>query len=368
MTRIRCVILLLVLIIAAPPARAGMLDVNETDEIELGEEVARSIIAEYGLVEEEAEINRLISVSAPIILVSERPGLDYHFYIVDTEMVNAFAVPGGYIFVTRGLMDYIEDDDELAAVISHELVHISMRHGAIMYKKNMKNMLTSFLLLLLTRDPNLLMAKQMYEQGRAEIWGRQAEIDADRFGAIYAVKAGYDPGGMVSFFEKMERLERHSAPLFEGYFDVHPPTKNRIDIVRKTLHEINIVVPESSGYSVRTQTFAKEDCDDAGCVGVVMSGETELMRIADAGRSPSAYERASEISSQLNALLDLDVHIYDVKTRKTGDAPGVWLDRDPVAAALPGDAAHAGVSQQELADQWAAAIKNFIWIEHIKDE
>lgn len=368
MKRLGLYILLIVIFAAAAPAHAGFLDVNETEEVELGEDVARSIIAAYGLVEDEAEVDRLLSVSAPIILVSGRPSLEYHFYIVDTEMVNAFAVPGGYIFVTRGLMDYIEDDDELAAVISHELVHIAMRHGAIMYKKNMKNMLTSFLLLLLTQDPNLLVAKQMYEQGRAEMWGRQAETDADRFGVIYAVNAGYDPAGMIRFFEKMERLERHQAPLFEGYFDVHPHTMDRIEIIHKALREINVDVAMTAGYNVQSRTYAKEDCGGAACIGVIMSGEIELMRIADPDRGASAYERAGDIATRLNALFDGGVHIYDVKVRDSGGAPGVWLDREPVAAVLPGDAALAGVSQQQLADRWAAAVKNFIWIEHIKDE
>ena len=349
--------------------RAGMFDMSEEQEVNMGEDVARAIIGQYGLLDDPAEVERLRYVSESLIKVSARAHLTYHFYIIDTDMVNAFAVPGGYIFVTRGLMDYIEDDDELAAVIGHELVHIALRHSVVMYKKGMKNMLTNFLLLLLTKDPNILIGATMLQQGRQEIFGRQAEIDADYFGAKYAVTAGYDPNAMIRFFNKLERLELHRPPLFDGYFDVHPPTKQRISIIKSVLDEMGLDVDEEDEYNVQARTFAREDCaeTETACLGVLMSGEMELMRLAGAGSSASPYARAQETALRLNRIFDNQIRIFDVQVMYSGETPGIWIRDQLIVNVLTEDAAAAGLSADRLVADWEQQLKNFIWSEQIKD-
>lgn len=350
------------------PAHGGMFDMDEVKETDLGEDVAKAIIRAYGITNDQAEMDRLLGVTRELVKVSGRPHLEYHFYILDTDLVNAFALPGGYIFVTRGLMDEIENDDELAAVIGHELVHVAMRHSVQMYKRGMKNMLMNLLVLALTREPAAVMASEMIQQGRMEMWGRQAEIDADTYGTEYVVKAGYDPSAMMQFFEKMHRLELRSAPMYEGYFDVHPPTEDRIKIVKSHLQSMQLDVPDGDGYKVQARVYATEKCEDDGeCVGIIMHSSTPLMTIADTGDSVSPYERSRRIVMVLNRLLDKGPRIYDVSTARLGEEPAVWILGELVAPVLPLDARRAGLTADELAIQWKESIKNFIWSDAVND-
>ena len=346
-----------------------MFDIDEVKETEIGEEVAKAIIREYGLIKDHAELDRLMGVTRALVKVCGRPELEYNFYILNTDMVNAFALPGGYIFVTRGLMDEIDDDDELAAVLGHELVHVALRHSVVSYKRGMKNMIINLLVLALTREPAALMASEMIQQGREEMWGRQAEIDADIYGTEYVVRAGYDPAAMLRFFEKMNRLEMKRAPIYEGYFDVHPPTEKRIEIVKKHLKEMNLDVPESTGYKVQARVYAREKCNEQDeCMGLVMNGSLPLMELAAPGDSATVYERARETAVVLNRLLDLAPNIYDIKSLPAGDDPAIWiLDRLAVRV-LPQDAAAAGIAPDALANQWKENLKNFIWSDIIKDD
>jgi predicted Zn-dependent protease len=374
MKMIRRMILLLTLCAAvllhfSAPAVCGMFDVDEDKETVIGEDVAQSIIRAYGVVEDRAELDRLLGVTRELVKVSGRPHLDYHFYILDTDLVNAFALPGGYIFVTRGLMNEIDDDDELAAVVGHELVHVAMKHSIQMYKRGMKNMVINLLVLALTREPAAVIASEMIQQGRSEIWGRQAEIDADTFGAEYVVKAGYDPAAMMRFFEKMHRLEMKHAPIYEGYFDVHPPTEERIEIVRGRLDEMQLDVPDAAGYKVQARVYATEQCDEhEDCIGIIVNANVSLMQIADPGDSASAYERSRQMALILNRLLDKAPNIYDVKMAYLGEDPAVWVLGELVAPVLPLDAEHAGIDADALAIQWKETIKNFIWSDIVTDD
>lgn len=350
------------------PAAGGMFDMDEIKETDLGEDVAKAIIRAYGITNDQAEMDRLLGVTRELVKVSGRPHLEYHFYILDTDLVNAFALPGGYIFVTRGLMDEIENDDELAAVVGHELVHVALKHSVQMYKRGMKNMVVNLLVLALTREPAAVMASEMIQQGRSEMWGRQAEIDADIYGTEYVVKAGYDPAAMMSFFEKMNRLEMKRAPMYEGYFDVHPPTGDRIKIVKTHLESMQLDVPEAAGYKVQARVYATEKCgDDGSCIGVILNSSKPLMQIADKGDSASPYERSRQIALVMNTLLDRAPNIYDVSQAYLGDDPAVWILGELVTPVLPGDARLAGVDAADLATQWKESIKNFIWSDAVTD-
>lgn len=352
------------------PCPASMMSVSEKDEKELGEEAAKEIIAQYGLVDSKAEEDRLIHVGMALVQASGRPELEYHFYIINTDMVNAFALPGGYIFTTRGMMDFVDDDDELAAVIGHEVVHVAKKHGVVQYKQSMRSMMINLFLLILTQNPNAVIANEMYQQGKSEIFGRHAEVEADTVGLEYIIKAGYNPSAMIGLMEKLGRIEQHQAPIFEGYFEVHPPSAERIENIKKHLAELNVTYGNVSSYKVRGRTFAREECAAGGgdCSGVLFSGGRELARFYSADDKMPPYERAREAARTLNRLLDKGVDIYDVRTDASGDYPAVLVKDTLLARALPGDAKAASKAQSDLVEDWSQNIKNFIWTDTINDD
>lgn len=347
-----------------------MFDVSEDKEIRIGEEAARTLVSEYGVVTSEAEINRLKGITDFLVLASGRPELEYHFYIIDTDFINAFALPGGYIFITRGLMDFIDDDDELASVVAHELVHVANRHGVVMYKKNLKQMVMNFIILAITRDPNAIIANDMYQQSRMDIFGRTAEVEADQIGLRYMIDAGYNPHAMLKFMDKMKREGTHHPNLLEDYFDFHPPMDERKSLISAEYKKLGIGDPAITGDGITERIIVHEICDDAGnCSSSLYGGDFEIMKIGDAGGLKNTYERARAISISINDLLDKNIRMYELKKKKEGKYWAIWARNILIVKALPGDVdSNAAASDEALADAWTENIRKFLWKDFIKED
>lgn len=157
---------------------------------------------------------------------AKRTNVPYRFKVVDMEAPNAFAIPWGGIYVTRGLLRFADTEDEVGFVIGHEIGHVERRHSSLAFQRNM---LISVGLALLTNDKN----KDWMQFGYIGNYfldlhfSRQNETAADRMGALFAVDGGYDPYGGIRFFEKLD--QRYGAtPRFWGYFQTHPINRDRI--------------------------------------------------------------------------------------------------------------------------------------------
>jgi len=365
------IIPLLVLAAAlAPPASAGMLDVSEAKEIKLGKEAADTLIHHYGLVTNPAEMDRVTGITDYLIKAGGRPDLEYHFYIIDTDFINAFALPGGYIFLTRGLMDFVDDDDELAAVISHELVHVAHKHGVVMYKKSLKNMVMNFIILAITKDPKAVVASQMYQKSRMDIFGRSAEVEADTFGIRYMKKAGYNCCAMMRFLEKLERENSHRPNLIEDYFEFHPPMDERKKIVTSELENQGIEIAGTyTKNRISERVIVHENCGENGCTASIMGGTDELMVIGDSGSFGTQYERGLAIASSLNSLLSDGVRMYELKKKNNGDEWSLVARNVMIVKVLPGDLEVNGRGEPgALLDLWISGIKHFLWSDFVKED
>ena len=132
-------------------------------------------------------------VGEKLAAVSERPELEWHFTIVDTDDVNAFATMGGYVYISRGILPYFENEADLAAVLGHEIGHISAEHLVKQQHKGALAGLASAATAIFTGVPALADLTNMAGQAIISGYGRDAELEADRLGARYLAKAGYDP-------------------------------------------------------------------------------------------------------------------------------------------------------------------------------
>lgn len=359
-------------VVLSVPARAGFLDVSDAKEARMGKKEADAIVEHYGLYEDEAEKERVEAVGGLIIKICERPELEYHFYVINSKVVNAFALPGGYIFLTSGIMDFVDDDDELASVIAHEIVHVTKKHGITLYKKSLKDALLNFLLLIVTRDPNAVVAGQMIEQSRIEVYGRSAEIEADRYGIEYMYKAGYKPEAFMRFLQKIERLETHRPDLLEDYYDFHPPMEVRKSLVEENFKRLGLKPPGGRGGSVSGRLVAGEVCDEGDkekCYGVVKGPQGEIMRLGDKGDAATPYLRAQIVVSTLNRLLGKELAMYELNKRAAPGGVELTIRNTRVVRVLPGDlAAGKAASADELMDSWINGLKNFIWRDFLNEE
>lgn len=195
-------------------------------EIGLGKEGARQIEIEYRVDTWSPDAERVRRIGERLLPHTDKREVPYSFKVLDDRNINAISLPGGPVYVFRGLLDLLgDDDDALACIIGHELGHINGRHAA---RQISSDFATNLLLIFGIPDPT---AQQFAGLGAQIIglkYSRDDEFDADRRGLSYARFAGYDPRGMIRFFEKMERVERRYGGGPPEWLRTHPLNRARI--------------------------------------------------------------------------------------------------------------------------------------------
>jgi predicted Zn-dependent protease len=177
-------------------------------------------------------------VGDKLAAASEMPELEWHFTIVDTDDVNAFATMGGYVYISRGILPYFQNEADLAAVLGHEIGHITAEHLKKQQRKGMLSGIASAATAIFTGMPALADLTNMAGQAIISGYGREAELEADRLGASYLGKAGYDPEAMIrvistlkaqdTFERERARLENREPRLYHGVFASHPDNDTRL--------------------------------------------------------------------------------------------------------------------------------------------
>jgi len=213
--------------------RKEYLMISTQQEISIGEQVSAEIEKSYRLSHDEAMIGRVNRIGLRIAKVSDRQDLTYHFKVLDNKDTNAVSTPGGYIYVYSGLMEKA-NDDELAAVVAHEVGHIAARHSVQAMQSNMVlgSGLSLVTALLVSKDKISPDAQQWANTALNIImlgYSRGDELEADNLGVRYAYYAGFDPDGSATFLEKLQK-EQKENPLDKGlvYLRSHPLNSERI--------------------------------------------------------------------------------------------------------------------------------------------
>lgn len=245
---------------------------SDTDEIALGLQATPSVVQESGgLFRDTALAAYVEEVGQRLVAVSDRPFIPpedntfrYRFHVLNSSEVNAFALPGGQIFVTRGILARLVDESELAAVLGHEIGHVAARHGV----RHMQSAVGMDLLISLgaaiakAREPDLAgvdAVADIARVGGAALqmkYSRDDEIQSDTLGMKYAGKAGYDPRGMIRVQDMLRALQRREPGLFEALFQSHPPSDARIESARRFLDERFANQNLDAAYARHAERFA----------------------------------------------------------------------------------------------------------------
>jgi predicted Zn-dependent protease len=216
--------------------------VPESQEIAIGQQSHPEIIRQFGIYDEKPELNALVErVGRRLAAASERPNLPWTFTVLDTPMVNAMALPGGYIYITRGMLERINSEDELAGVLGHEIAHVTARHSA---QQISRQQLAQFGMLLgaVVAGPEVLQQYgQIAEIGLGMLFQRYSrahETQADLLGTGYMAEAHYNPIGAERMLMTLQRLDKNPASGLDRYFMSHPDPGKRVKDVRQKVAEL----------------------------------------------------------------------------------------------------------------------------------
>ncbi|MFD2574040.1 M48 family metalloprotease [Spirosoma soli] len=208
---------------------------SKEQEIALGKESHPSIVATMGLYDDTKLTNFINEKGKAMARLSHRPDLPYQFYIVDSPVVNAFAVPGGYVYFTRGIMAHFNNEAEFAGVLGHEIGHITAQHSG----RQQTTQLISTVALIggAIAAPGVVGQNlESLQQGLGVLllkYSREHESESDKLGVEYSSKIGYDANQMANFFGTMKRITDNSGQSIPEFMSTHPDPGNRLTKVRE---------------------------------------------------------------------------------------------------------------------------------------
>ena len=248
--------------------RSTFSEITEQEEYYIGRAVAALILARYKAVENAALTSYVNTCGKAISYASDRPETygGYHFLVLDTDEVNALAAPGGFIFVTKGLLKLCKDEEMMASILAHEIGHVAAKHGLQSIKKSR---LVDAFKILGTEAATRYGSKQLaeltgiFENVLGDIveslvekgYDRKYEYEADKLGVKFAAATGYDPNGMARFLKTMTGGPASGGA--KGWFKTHPSAEDRLGKVASQVKGMGSVPKIADARTARFLQAAK---------------------------------------------------------------------------------------------------------------
>jgi predicted Zn-dependent protease len=221
-------LLLVSCVTTGPGGKKSIVLIPTETEVEIGKEVVKDVESKERVLNN-AQVQRYVTiVGRKIANVCDRRDVKYSFKVLDSEEINAFACPGGFIYIYKGLMKQMDNEAQLAAVLAHEVGHVVARHSA---KRIQAVYGYSIAMEVALGDKMSATARQLVDAATGLIligYGRENEYEADNYGILYAKNAGYNPKGMIQIFQKFKQMEGKPPSTFEKLLMSHPPAGDRI--------------------------------------------------------------------------------------------------------------------------------------------
>lgn len=231
--------LLLCFMVPSPEAQASL--ISKQQEIDMGKDVARQLENQYGVVHDEDLQERVNRIGQSLVKQSARQDLTYSFKVLNSQDVNAMACPGGFVYVFRGLIDYMPSDDELAGVLGHEIGHVVKRHTVHQVEKQLALSLLTIIAGVAAGDPAAGLAlASTASQALMAGYSRADEREADDQGTLLTTKAGYNPYSIYVTMCKLNDLSKEQGNPGYGLFASHPEPEVRMAKALKALAQLKI--------------------------------------------------------------------------------------------------------------------------------
>ena len=254
---------------------------SENQEVAVGRQADEQIKKQYKVYESKAVQDYVNGVGQRLAKQSHRPDLQYRFTVLDTPDINAFALPGGYVYITRGIMAYLNSEAELAAVVGHEIGHVTARHGVRQQSAAQAANIGLTIASIFVPEVNSMGGQNLANLiGGALLsgYGREHELEADRLGAQYLARADYDPQAIISVLRVLKNQELKDIELakqegreprrYSGLFATHPDNDTRLKQVVGEADKLTTATPFEgrSEFLAVTDNLVFGDSSDQGVV------------------------------------------------------------------------------------------------------
>jgi len=359
---------------AKPPATKDIPPGATPKEIEMGDKAAAEIAKEPRLKlltadkdpKAKALLEKLNKMAEELGKVSTRPQIKYSVKVIDDKDLNAFTLPNGQIYFYTGLIDFAGSDDEIAAVMAHEIGHNTMMHALRGDAKARKLSWTSLAVLLAMlgggqAGADVAQFSQYLLTAIMNGYGVEYEKEADNVAVDMLAKTSYNPSALVLFMKRLELEEKRRPSMELGIFQTHPPSEERATAALEAMKDAGLTFNPRD-----VQGGAQfEVVEDKDRVAIKFDKATLLELALDPQAKPGAKERATQAASKLNTLMRAGLKMHEVRTDSSGSSPRLLARGQEIAVATAEDAKLSNTTPLASVKKWQENLKRLFWKETI---
>jgi Zn-dependent protease with chaperone function len=338
--------------------------VGLSEEERLGERAARDVEERYKVVEDEEKTSLISKIGNALASASGRPYLHYHFKILDVKEPNAFAIPGGYVYVTRGLINFVQSEDELAGVLAHEVSHIVFKHSLKQVADNSKLNICTVLAAILAKEPDLAVLGSLISITVLNQYSRKYEREAD-LNAIRLTRAiGFNSLGLFTFLERLAIKEASRYSVDPGIFQDHPSIQERLIYTREMLMKEGVEIDRrATTHYLRLGT--KDGRKDSLWAKTIYLDKREILTLVSKDKE-SLEERVGKIVENLDRLLRAEIESSEIKVIGMGKDAQLFVRDGEVLTINSEEASLLGKTPLQMAEAMADGIKKALWDLRVK--
>jgi len=328
-------------------------------EQKLGKKLSEDIEKKYEVIEDLNQNLLITEIGNKLAEASEMREMKFYFRILKKDGPNAFSIPGGYIYVTYDLFDYIQSDDELAGILAHEIAHVIHNHALKQTRDNTKFTLLTILAVLLTGEPDVGVLGKLTTITLLNQYSREYEEEADLTAIDLLIKIGYNPVGFLTFLERLYTREMFKPELNLGIFQTHPETENRINYVKDKLKERGIDIDRRATTDY-LKVSSKYILKDSFYTGVICIDDIPVLNLTFPKRE-ELYLKTIETAKNLDKFLSIDLAPYEINVLVEGSTSTLLVRNNKIISLDNSETIYLKKTAEEVLQETKNKIRQVLW-------
>ncbi|MBE3113374.1 MAG: M48 family metalloprotease [Actinobacteria bacterium] len=330
-----------------------------SEEQKLGKKLSEDIEKKYEVIEDLNQNSLITEIGNKLAETSEMKEMKFYFRILKEDGPNAFSIPGGYIYVTYDLFDYVQSDNELAGILAHEIAHIVHNHALKQTRDNTKFTLLTILAVLLTKEPDVGVLGKLTTITLLNQYSREYEEEADLTAVDLLIKTGYNPVGFLTSLERLYAREMFKPEVNLGIFQTHPDTENRINYVRNKLIEKGIDIDRRATTDY-LKVSSKYILKDSFYTGVISIDDIPVLDLTFSKRE-EIYLKIIEASQNLDRFLSIDLVPYEINVSVEGSKSTLLIRNNRIISLDDSEIVYLGKTAEEVLQETKDKIRQVLW-------